>query len=568
MSLNPNASKYDYLLKSNEGFMRNTALSFGNRRITYEEMHDRIQKYARILYNKGVRRGDVIGVCALNTPESVYLFYALDILGATAVGFDPLNNRENTKRDIELTRPKMIITVDMKYSNFKDYEKALNFSAILYSPVESVDNLKIRLGYQAKQIMNGNFKFNRQSYLSRHILKDNAEMEMDIPKFEAGRISDIMFTGGSTGTHKGVELSAEGLNSVIEGMRYIYDPDYFTGRTYLGNIPFGHMVFGRVIMHIALTNNMNFALTLKALPEDFYAELVRTRANFAVGGPPHWATLIKKKDGEFVIRECVKKNSLHHLILATSGGEALKKSMEQAINEALTYAGSTAILGDSLGATEAWSVIFLNSGNYYRYGTVGVPISTLKIKLVNPETGEEVAKGEKGLLHVSGTSVMLGYHGEKEETENVLSYDENGEKWCNLGDYLIQRDDGVYEYVGRLKRNFVCGIENIYPEQLEELLSAFSEVREAVVTAVPDDELQYIPIYHISLYDENVNRAILEKGIRRTVENKLGKSWLPYYIDYSVSPLKRMDNTKIDVSYYKRRGMEWAGNCRHTYSER
>ena len=95
------------------------ALSTHDREITYEEMHESIQKYARLLYKKGVREGDIIGVCALNVPESVYLLYALDIIGAVVVGFSPLDNKEKIKKDIELTRPKMIITVDMKYKDFK-----------------------------------------------------------------------------------------------------------------------------------------------------------------------------------------------------------------------------------------------------------------------------------------------------------------------------------------------------------------------------------------------------------------------------------------------------------------
>ena len=88
---NPNQKKYDYLLEQNENFMDLIALSTFDRKITYEEMHESIQKYARLLYKKGVREGDVIGVCALNVPESVYLLYALDIIGAIVVGFSPLD---------------------------------------------------------------------------------------------------------------------------------------------------------------------------------------------------------------------------------------------------------------------------------------------------------------------------------------------------------------------------------------------------------------------------------------------------------------------------------------------
>ena len=120
-----NKSKYDYLLDQNKNYMDLTALSFGERKITYEEMHDRIEKYVRLLYAKGVRQGDIIGICALNTPESVYLIYALDIIGAITVGYNFFDNKEKIKKDIELTKPKMVITVDMFYSNFKKFEEII-----------------------------------------------------------------------------------------------------------------------------------------------------------------------------------------------------------------------------------------------------------------------------------------------------------------------------------------------------------------------------------------------------------------------------------------------------------
>ena len=73
---NMDKTKYEYMLECNKKYMDLTALSFGNKKITYEEMHEQIEKYVRLLYAKGVREGDLIGVIALNTPESVYLLYA------------------------------------------------------------------------------------------------------------------------------------------------------------------------------------------------------------------------------------------------------------------------------------------------------------------------------------------------------------------------------------------------------------------------------------------------------------------------------------------------------------
>ena len=550
---NANNSKYNYMLEQNKKYMDYTALTFGDRKITYEEMHDRIEKYVRMLYSKGVRNGDVIGIFALNTPESVYLLYALDIIGAVVVGYSPLEGKDKIKKDIELTKPKMVISVDMCYRNFKEYEKALNFSTILYSPVQSAQDIKIKVGYKLLQLKQGNFKLDRNSNLKSLLSKDYSDIEYEKAPYIEDRLTDIMFTGGSTGVHKGVDLAGNGLNSVVEGMNSIFPAE--AGMVHLGNIPIGHMVYGRMIMHYALSNNMEFALTLKALPKDFYDELVRTHATAAVGGPPHWVSLIEQQGNIFVPSSKLKRNSLSELHYATSGGEAKKATTDKAINEALQFCGSDAKLGDGLGATETWASMMINNGRIHNSGTIGEPISTIDIKLVNSETGEKVKKGERGLLYVSGPSVMIGYHNNQEETEKVISYDENGKKWINIGDYLQELETGEYKYVGRQKRNFVSGIENIYPEELENLLLTLPEVREAVITAIPDEMVQYIPRYHISLNDENIDYKLFEEKLTLLVSSKLSDSWLPGSIKYYNEPLQRMSNSKINVAYYKEQDM-------------
>lgn len=546
---NMDKTKYEYMLECNKKYMDLTALSFGNKKITYEEMHEQIEKYVRLLYAKGVREGDLIGVIALNTPESVYLLYALDIIGAITVGYSPLDNAEKVKKDIELVKPKMIISVDMCYSNFKDAEKALNFSTILYSPLESVNDFKIKLGYKLLQLTKGNFKLSKDNNLKNLIKKDYSSVDYIKASFEENKLTDILFTGGSTGVHKGVDLSGSGLNYVVEGMNSIFPAE--AGMVHLGNIPIGHMAYGRMIMHYALCNNMELALTLKALPSDFYDEIVRTHATAAVGGPPHWVSLIEQHGNEFVPNSKLKKGSLSELHYATSGGEAKKETTDKAINEALKFCGSDAILGDGLGATETWASMMINNGKIHTSGTIGEPISTLDIKIVDPNNGLEVKKGEKGLLYVSGPSVMLGYHNNPEETQKVISIDEKGKKWINIGDIVQQLDNGEYKYIGRQKRNFVSGIENIYPEEIENLLLKLPEVREVVVTPIPDEMVQFIPRYHISLYDKNIDYKDFENRLVSLVTSQLSENWLPGSIEYYDKPLERMANSKINISFYR-----------------
>lgn len=543
--VDPNQSKYDYLLECNNKYMNYNALSFEGKKITFEEMHDHINKFANALYSFGIRKGDYIGLCSMNTPEEVYLTYALDSIGAVTIGFNPFDNKK-TKDDLEMTQPKIIITNDLFYNYFKEYEDKYNFSTILFSPFESTNDLKIKIPYKLMQLTKGNYKLSKKSYLN-YLLK-NANEKYEASKYGFGDLSDILFTGGSTGSHKGVDLSGSGLNSVVNGLKSIFDIE--PGMISLGNIPTVHMAFGKMFMHFALCNNMEFALTLKVMPNDFYNELIRTEAHFAAGGPPHWTSLIEKHNGVYVPNSKLKRNSLTNLYYATSGGEATKESTIEAINEALYYCGADAKLGDGLGATEGWAPLFVGNGHRNPSNTLGKPLSTLDFKLVDPSTGEQVKKGEKGLLYISGNNVMLGYHNNPKENDRVFEVDQNGKKWCNIGDILQELPTGEYKYVGRIKRNFVSNVDNIYPEELEDLLGLLPGVREALVTPISDDIMQYVPRYHISLYDNNIDIKDFEQKLNDLVLSKLGPNWLPGSIDYTIEPLKRMANSKVDITYY------------------
>lgn len=536
-------SKYNYLLEQNNKYMDMIALSFEGKKITYEEMHDKINKYANLFKKEGIKSGDIVGVCVLNTPESVYILYSLDVLGAVVVGLSPFDNMGMTRRDIELTNPEFIITIDAFAKKFYDLKVDYKYELFVYSS---------RCLTLTNDLITESYSTNVKN-IDKLIEGINLYPLVE-GIYNPGQCTDIMFTGGSTGVHKGVDLDGSGLNFVVESSRSSYD--FYPGMIYLGNIPIGHMCFGKAVMHMSLCNNLEFALTLKAMPTDFYEEIVRTRSNCAAGGPPHWMSFISKNENGYIVNPKIKKDSLTFLKYAGSGGEILKKDVDVAINNALKYAGSTTSIGNGYGATEAWSCMILNSGTKNSHGTLGNKMDCLDFKIVDPKTFEEVEKGESGLLLVSGKSIMIGYHNDIEETSKVLKTDSCGIKWYNTGDIVRELPNGEYTYIGRIKRNFVCGVTNIYPEVLESLLIEIPNIREVVVTKVSDDEKQFIPKLTISLFDININEQILTSKIRSLIETRLTSDWLPdndvRFITYIGQPLKRTANNKIDIAYYQK----------------
>ena len=505
--------------------MDHTALSFYSRKVTYRELHQKIDEYARTLFSLGVRQGDKVGVCLLNTPEGVFTLYGLSKLGAIVVGLSPLNNVYKMKIDLDISKPKVVIVSEPLFPLLDEAIGAAETTSIFVLPIIMEDG--------EHTVADGSKNIDLVALVEKEKLH---EVEYEV--YEPNAITDILFTGGSTGVHKGVDLIGNGLNCVVKALDHvlILKP----GMIHLGNIPMAHMAFGRLVLHYALCKNLEYALTLDMLPNKFLDEIIRTRANGAMGGPVHWEALIDDKR--------LKTSDVSFLIQALSGGEQFKAENRIAANGALKSAGCKVGIGDGLGLTETWAPTHVCMDGKNTPGTIGYPIPFVSAIIVDPQTFQVLPNEKEGLLLISGPGVMAQYHENEEETKKAFFFDASGTKWYNTGDIAMRKDNGEFVYIGRKKRNFVCGVDNIYPEQIESLLLQMDDILEAAVTKVPDQKMQYLPKYHLFVKDNSCDKEALERNIRKLVASTLGESACPGYIEYTAGPLPRTDNGKINFS--------------------
>lgn len=571
----PNDTLYNFLYERNKNYMDYIAIEFANLKITYEELHTRIDEYARALYKRGVREGDIIMISVANTPEAVFLAYALNKLGAIVCPISPLENEYKILNDLKLVKPKMFIGINDAYKNFKNASRKFseaNIDVILFPAVASIDNKMLHTMYGAKQFIDGNMLLASDHRLLKVLEKGKDYADTVFPSYKPGTTSDIMFTGGSSGIHKGTDLDGNGLNAVVRSLDYVLPLK--PGETFLGNLP-QFMAFGKLSLHYALCKSLNVGLTMKAMPKDFAGEIYRLKPNGAFGGPIQWESLVrhvisqidnpdlqhfdklKNSDGgtykEYLkllkeeLMKMDKKNlDLSFLKLPVSGGEQLKSFSENVCSLVLQELGAPDELWNGLGMTEMWAPISVKRGKINSTGTVGTIIPFNNYKIVDPNSYEELDYNQPGLLLVNGPGMMKGYYQNQEETDKVILKDNNGVKWLMTGDIALALPNGEIKYIDRAKRCFVCGVENIYPQQIENLLSEFAEIRETIVTKIKDEQLQYVPKYHISLNDPNVDFDKLEAKINKTIEKTLGKSATARYVEFYLEPLPRTANGKLD----------------------
>ena len=195
--------------------------------------------------------------------------YALNKLGAIKTPINPTYNSYKISRDLEIVKPKMFIGINDCYKNFRKASKGMDIEVILYPAVQSIDSNVLHLMYKLQKTIQGNISLNPKKSL-KNVLKNSDGKNVVYGTYEPGQISDIMFTGGSSGMHKGVDLDGNGLNAVVKSLDYVLCLE--PGEKFLGNLP-QFMAFGEMALHYALSKSLNLQLTLKALPKDFISEL-------------------------------------------------------------------------------------------------------------------------------------------------------------------------------------------------------------------------------------------------------------------------------------------------------
>ncbi|MDD6223752.1 MAG: class I adenylate-forming enzyme family protein [bacterium] len=568
----PNDTEYNFLYERNKDHMNEIALDFDKMSITYEELHTRIDEYAKALYKRGIRENDIIAISVANTPEAVYIAYALNKLGAIVCPINPLDNSYKILQDLQVVRPKMFIGIQDSYSTFKKASQGMEIDMIVFPAVQSMDSKILKILYGIKQLLNGNVLLSLDGNLKRILNKGKDCKDVVFPKYQKGRMSDIMFTGGSSGTHKGVMLDGNGLNCVVRSLDYV--TNLKPGDIFMGNLP-QFMAFGKLSLHYALCKNTKVSLTLKALPHFFKEEVFRIKPAGVFAGPIQWEAFVNDvfrqinpqignidflvnqnmnyKEYLIYLRKIVqeadpkilKDLNMNFLKMGVSGGEQLKMFTELVCNMLFEELGSRDELWNGLGMTEMWAPIAVKMGRKNSFGTLGPMIPFTNQMIVNPTTYEELGINEVGLLCVNGPGMMLGYYENQEETDKVF-IEKYGKKWLVTGDIAKMLPNGELQYIDRLKRCFVCGIENIYPQRIENLLSEIPEIREAIVTKISDNELQFIPKYHISLRNADCDIEQLKLKIESLVNKTLGSNHIAKMYEFYETPLPRTANGKLD----------------------
>lgn len=423
-------------------------------RVTYKELWEQVEEVAKSLIAYGVKKGDRVGIWAPNRFEWVLVQFATPRVGAIMVNINPAYKASALKYALEQSKIGLLIA--SHYFRKTDY-------------VEILNHVKPECKYpQRTVIMERDWeKFIEagKKITDAELAEREATLQFDDP-------INIQYTSGTTGYPKGATLTH---HNILNNGFFIGERLRYTNKDRVCiPVPFYHC-FGMVLANMAcITHGACMVIPGETFdPDSTMATVQKEKCTSLYGVPTMFIAELEHPNF----------NNYNFSTLRTgimAGSPCPIETMKQ-VQSKMNMTEVTVCYG----MTETSPVSTQSECDdplVKRVSTVGKVHPHLEVKIVNPDTGLVVPRGDQGELCTRGYSVMLGYWDMPEDTAKVL--DKNG--WMHTGDLAIMDDEGYVKISGRIKDIIIRGGENISPREIEEFLITHEAIADVQIIGVPD----------------------------------------------------------------------------------
>lgn len=489
---------YEYLLFKNANNLSKIALNYFGTKITFEKMFKKINEVSEKLIAMGLKSGDVVSLCIISQPEVVYLIYALNKLGITVNMIDPRTSKDGIIHKMHEANSRTLFMHDRAQELVSDFvENNIADNVVLLSPFDS-------LPFPIKTIKKINdVKINKPHY---YTFEDFMKFQNN-KRFEyrPNNIAMICYTGGTTGEPKGVKLTNDNFNYM--SFQYErHDLGTKAGQKFLAIIT-PTFAFGACnSLHLPLTLGMETILVPKFEPTNFQSLLHKYHPNHTNAVPSYYQTLLDDKR--------IVSSDVRNFYGAGCGGSDMLEKEEQNIIDRFKELRSPAMPIKGYGMTELASAVIICTNKCNKIGSVGIPLVRSNIKIIDPETKEELNYNETGEILLKSPTMMDGYLNHPEETSELIKSYVDG-TWVHTGDLGYVDNDGCLFIKGRIKRLIIKRGMKVFPIELENLIANanIEGIENCCVFGVPDETYREVPVVQVQIKDDYLQYEdeILEK---------------------------------------------------------
>ena len=509
-------SAYQLMMSRNIGHEDEIAIDYYGNKISYGQLFENIDLVAKSLLELGIKSDDVVLMSMPNTPESEYLFYAINKIGAVANCIDPRSGLESFKEEINNFNIKYLFGIDVIYDAIKDISDDIKIINI--SPFDSMPFIiKQQLLMNSKDVILNDGDIKWDDFI---LLGNKSKIKEVLPVYSENKMAAIVHTGGTTGTPKGVMLTNEQMNGLIYQMMYGYS-EFKRGQVFLNFMPTFIALGLNNSTHLSACFGLYSVMIPSFEPEDMPELLLKYKPNIFLCGPMHLPIIMRNEN--------MQNADLSFLNVICSGGEKLSRKLQESFQEFLREHNSSANMWIGYGATETSAGIACMKNNCFTFESVGIPYLKNNIALYDLETGEEICGYDKqGEIRINAPTIMDGYCGKNaSETDEVISVDEFNDKWYHTGD-IGHVDDGLLYIDGRIKQIIYRKAFKIYPQPIEKIILESPFVKECSVVGVEDEDEFRIPVANIVLKSEYFGNSEVENQVREYVDNRMREELQDY----------------------------------------
>ena len=537
----PNFSAYKLIEYTASKHLNNISYNYYGNKKTYHEFLKQIDEAARAMKALGVKHKDVVSICMPNTPEGIISFYAANKIGAVASMIHPLSAENEIKHYLNISKTEWLVCIDFAVEKVDKIIKETKLKKVITVSVSESMPPLIKSIYTATNTTTNLTKalktLNPMNYLNSEVSENNSKKigwkefirngkdytkEID-DDFKGKEIAAILYSGGTTGTPKGVRLTNLNLNASamqnFEHVACLRDKDKV-----LAIMPIFHGFGLAVCIHCVQYFGGTSILLPQFNAKTFDKIMKKYEPNVVIGVPTLFEAMTKNKNFNHM--------KMPYLTCVISGGDSLSIELKKKFDEWLEDHKSPTTIREGYGLTECCAASCFTPLNYYRPGSIGIPYPDMYYKIVEDGTEKEVPYGQEGEIVITGPTIMEGYIRNKKETRQTLRKHRDGRVWLHTGDEGIMDKDGFVYFKGRSKRMIISSGYNIYPNNIENVIDSHPDVSMSCVIGIPHPYKVMVAKAFIVLKNPDQESEEVLASIKELVEKNLARFSWPYDYEF------------------------------------
>ena len=502
------------------------AFDFMGKSTTYRALVREIENCAKALKTIGVREGDKVTIAMPNCPQAIYMFYAVNLVGGIANMIHPLSAEKEIEFYLNESESVTAITLDQFYHKFERIRENTKVINIIIASVKDALSKPIRAGYmltEGRKIAKIPEDAPVITWKDFMRLSHSCFYKTYKVKRTGSDPAVILYSGGTTGTTKGIVLTNLNFNALAAQI-VATNPMFRPGDRMLSAMPLFHGFGLGVCIHSMLANGGRCILIPRFTAKSYAKQIVKYKCNFIAGVPTLYEALLRlpSMDGA----------NLSSLKGVFSGGDSLSIELKKKFDKFLYDHNATVQVREGYGTTETVTACCLTPTHMFKEGSIGLPFPDTYIKIVEPGTDREVPYGTEGEILLAGPTVMKEYMKHPEETAQTLRTHADGLTWVYTGDLGVMDEQGFIYFRGRAKRMIISSGYNVYPGQIENVLDAHDAVQMSCVIGVPDAyKMQKVKAF-VKLKDGAAATEETKQDILDYCARHVAKYAMPYDIEF------------------------------------